>query len=206
MSEALEQTLAALHRHAISEVLHLLDGFYENLEHGLFELVLRSDPDTQNRCASMMKELRLQKARKLRKFAQLMESDQALWTSDAERGATGETEPLHETALSLAQKRVNHFDAVLGSVTRCVAAATGRSESDIDMPIGPVNLAYNFLRCFEEAQDDPELSPMLRELFARLVLDRLGPLYGEVYSRIGHSENQYVEYSDGLVELSHQVA
>lgn len=185
MSEGLQRTFAAIQHQATSEVLHLLDGFYENLEHGLFELAFQIDQsDIQARCAALMKDLRLRKAMALRSFTTLMEADLALWEAadDSEEFAA-----LQIKARSLARKYENHFATVLGSMAGWIALATNRADTEIEVPIGPNRLAYHFLRSISSAHEDRELSSMLCDLFGRLVLDRLGPLYGKSNARLEKS-------------------
>ncbi|MGD8416724.1 MAG: DUF1631 family protein [Pseudomonadales bacterium] len=185
MSEGLQQTFTAIQRQATSEVLHLLDGFYENLEHGLFELAFRIDQsDIQARCAALMKDLRLRKGMALRSFTTLMEADVALWTSVEE---AEEFAALQTRARSLARKYENHFATVLGSMAGWIALATNRADTETEVPIGPNRLAYHFLRSISSAHEDRELSSMLCDLFGRLVLDRLGPLYGRSNARLEKS-------------------
>lgn len=179
MGNGIEQTFAAIHHQAISEVLHLLDGFYENLEHGLFELAFHIDDQCmQGRCAETMKDLRLQKTQVIRKFTKLMEADRALWLTSSSNQAPNEE--VLVTVRSLAQKHKSHFGTALRSIVRNTALASDLSEAELEFPFGPERLAYHFFRCVAEGRDDPELSSMLYDLFSRLVLGRLGSLYGRI--------------------------
>jgi hypothetical protein len=206
MAKGLQQTFATIQHRAISELLHLLDGFYENLEHGLFELAFQiDDPSIQGRCAAMLKDLRLQKARMLRKFTEGMEIDQALWMSAA-TSKSEEDEALLNRARSLADKHAEHFDTVLGSIAGLTAQATDRDNEIVDVPIGPDRVAYNFLRCFGQALDDPQLLSLLSDLFGRLVLDRLGPLYGQSNARLRSTLIPHAEYWDGSAARDEKAA
>ena len=49
----------AMHQHVTAEILHLMDGFYSNIEDGLFELAFRGeDEDKQRHCFDLMREMR----------------------------------------------------------------------------------------------------------------------------------------------------
>jgi len=181
--QGIEQTFASIHHEAISEVLHLLDGFYENLEHGLFELAYNlSDQSLQGRCAEMMKDLRLQKAKTIGRFTKVMEADQSLWLDSS--SGRGPNEDLLVTGRNLALKHESHFATVLRALTRSVALATGRDDDTVELPISPERIACHFLQCISVGRENPELSSMLHDLFERLVLSRLGSLYGQINLRL----------------------
>jgi len=181
--QGIEQTFASIHHEAISEVLHLLDGFYENLEHGLFELAYNlSDQSIQGRCAEVMKDLRLQKAKTIGRFTKVMEADQSVWLDSS--NSRGPSEDLLVTGRNLALKHENHFATVLRAITRSTALATGRDEEAVEIPISPERIACHFLQCVNVGRESPEFSSMLHDLFGRLVLSRLGSLYGQINLRL----------------------
>ena len=50
--------LTAMHHKVTGELLHLMDGFYSNIEDGLFELAFRDDDDSEQRHSKKKKLLK----------------------------------------------------------------------------------------------------------------------------------------------------
>ena len=76
----------ALHHNVTGELLRLIDGFYSNIEDGLFELAYRTDDDGQRRrCFDLMRELRFRRTGLVKAFARNLDRYRTLWF-DADTG------------------------------------------------------------------------------------------------------------------------
>ena len=71
--------ISAMHYQAAGELMRLLDGFYSNIEDGLFELAYSNDDNRQQRnTIELMRELRLRREHLLKVFGKrLQRSTQA---------------------------------------------------------------------------------------------------------------------------------
>jgi hypothetical protein len=184
MTDDVRDTFAALHHQVVTELLHLLDGFFVNLEYGLFEMADRLDDEAlRTRSFNLMREMRHQRPRILRTFTRLLEADQVRWTEPCEE--IEEDEALHRHAGALARKGANHLRPVLHLIAERTAYATDRHAAEVQLPISPVRLTYNFLRSCRLLEADETFAEMVNELFSRFVLDRLGTVYGRCNDRLG---------------------
>ena len=60
----------AMHHRVTGELLHLMDGFYSNIEDGLFELAFRNnDHNQRKRCFDLMREMRYRRTSLIQTFA-----------------------------------------------------------------------------------------------------------------------------------------
>jgi len=90
-----EAVLNALHHNVTGELLRLIDGFYSNIEDGLFELAYRTgDEGQRRRCFDLMRELRFRRTGLVKAFARSMDRYRGLWFDQDESleadGATGQ--------------------------------------------------------------------------------------------------------------------
>ena len=108
----------------------------------------------------------------------LVESDRNLWMDGDHHTGDATDELLYRRARLLAHKREVHFSSVIQIITLRTANATDRDPDQILLPISPVRISYNFLRSCRLLESDESFDVMMHSLFGRLVLDRLGPLYG----------------------------
>jgi hypothetical protein len=184
MSDDVRNTFASVHHQVIAELLHLLDGFFLNLEYGLFELADRLDDEAvRTRCFNLMREMRLQRPKILRTFTRLSEADQDRWI-DAP-AAPEEDEALYREARTLARTDAVHLRPVLHAIAARTAYATDRHAAEVRLPISPARITYNFLRSCRLLENDETFAGMVNELFRRFVLDRLGTIYGRCNDRLG---------------------
>lgn len=184
MTDDVRDTFTALHHQVIAELLHLLDGFFVNLEYGLFEMADRLDDEaTRTRSFNLMREMRHQRPQILRTFTRFLEADRARWTEPSKE--TEEDEALYRHASALARKGANHLRPVLHLIAERTAYATDRHAAEVQLPISPVRLTYNFLRSCRLLESDDTFAQMVNELFSRFVLDRLGTVYGRCNDRLG---------------------
>lgn len=171
----------AMHHRVTGELLHLMDGLYSNIEDGLFELAYRTRKDDQKRrCFDLMREMRFQRSRVVQNFARRLQSAFDTWvTAKSER-----QDEFTEQARRMAHKCTAHFGGVLQSLTERAAYALGRDMDRTQLPIGPHQIARNFIESMKALQFDDQSIEIVEDLFSRFVLERLGPVYGECNQRL----------------------
>jgi len=75
--------LTAMHQKVTGELLHLMDGFYSNIEDGLFELAFRNDDEHKQRhCFDLMREMRYRRTNLIQTFARRMQKSVEGWFVD----------------------------------------------------------------------------------------------------------------------------
>ena len=183
--------LTTMHHTATDELLRLLDGFYFNIEDGLFELAHNTDEQQQRRrCFDLMRELRFRKPTLIRHFAMTMNKFQGRWTqpvkrTKAARGSTTIAQDLDAIIGRMAEKSNEHFSGVLQSICERVAGATDTTKLEPrQMPISPSHIAEAFVMSCHSLKLDTASIEIVQELFSRFVLERLGSLYGECNARL----------------------
>jgi hypothetical protein len=178
---------AAIHHQVTGELLRLLDGFYSNIEDGLFELAYRTGEDGQRRrCFDLMRELRFRRAGLVKNFARAMDRYRDLWLDEAE----GDAEPavgdeLQALVLKMAEKTSAHFSGVLSTIAERAEIAGARPfESHADLPISPRRVAQAFVYSCRSLRLDQGSIEIVQQLFSRFVLDGLGNVYGACNVRL----------------------
>lgn len=180
MSLDLEPHSAIVHRCHVStteSVLELFEGFFVNFEDALFEYAYRSESRiVQQQCFNLMRELRVQREHLTDVFAGVLERRRLDWY----QSESPMNDPLHPRAEDLAAVANNNFAPLLGLIANRMAAL-GAAELDVRwLPLGPTGVAHAFLQALRARGFDEEGDRMLGELFRRFVLDRLGPIYGDL--------------------------
>lgn len=188
MRDELRREFEAIHYQTVGEMLHLLDGFYVNLEDGLFELASRThNKDVLTQSFALTRELRTGRAGLLRNFISFMETDQAWWwemPSEADDVCGENDRSLRHYALHEGTKRTAHFSRVLGAIVERTAQVTQRDAADVQIPVSPLRLTYNFLRSWNSLETDVTYVVMVQNLYGRFVLDRLGAIYALCNQRL----------------------
>ena len=193
--------LTAVHHHATSHLLHLLDGLYSNIEDGIFELAYRSvDQAQQSRCFDLMREMRFRRSKLIHAFARAMHKAQAGWFVN-DSGPTRDADAT-QLARSIAEKSSSHFTHVIGCICERVGFATDRTVKATDLPIGPQRLASAFVASCHTLNFDNESIEIVRELFGRFVLDRMGSIYGDCNARLETAGYYTIEELDGVSTTS----
>jgi hypothetical protein len=108
--------LAAMHESVTGELLRLIDGFYSNIEDGLFELAFRTGDEPQRRrCFDLMRELRFRRTGLVKAFARAMDRYGSLWfAADESLDAEASTgKELDQLIMRMAEKSSAHFFGVL---------------------------------------------------------------------------------------------
>jgi hypothetical protein len=178
---------AALHHEVTSELLRLLDGFYSNIEDGLFELAYRTGEDGQRRrCFDLMRELRFRRAGLVKNFARAMDRYRELWidATDPEAELSG-ADDLRALVLKMAEKTNAHFSGVLNTIAERAEIAGARPfDKHADLPISPRRIAQAFVHSCRSLRLDQGSIEIVQELFSRFVLDGLGNVYGACNLRL----------------------
>jgi hypothetical protein len=162
-----------MHHKTTGELLHLMDGLYLNIEDGLFEFAYRNDDDEQRQRAAfdLMRELRYRRSK-------------MYWLEDKLEFDTEYDVHLDQTAQRMSEKVSTHFRNLLGAISERTASASGRRLEDVQLPISPYQITYNFLATCRTLDLEGEAAHMVQNLFERFVLDRLGTIYGECHQRL----------------------
>ncbi len=190
-------TLGTVHHGFTQALLRLMDGFYSNIEDGLFELAYRTENEEQRRrCFDLMRELRFRRNSLVQSFARVMDRYQDRWFQEpAQRApAEGEMDPLERLVMRMAEKSTAHFGGVLQQVNERAGQVSGNAFSNVrDLPISPTQVSRAFVVSCRSLKLDTDSIEIIQELFSRFVLDGLGLLYGEC--------NQYLQDKGCLTEL-----
>ena len=178
--------LAALHHIATDELLKLVDGFYFNIEDGLFELAYRTGEQGQRRrCFDLMRELRFRKSTLIRHFAKTMNRYKNLWfkpESGMEPLTEAVPQDLEALILNMAEKSSSHFSGVLRTISDRVSSAYPIEPTQL--PISPHYVAQAFVLSCRSLKLDHASIEIVQDLFSRFVLDRLGSIYGVCNARL----------------------
>jgi len=171
--------ILTMHDLVTEEVTGLMEGFYSNLEDGLFELAYRNtDPEYQRYCFELMRELRYRRPLLMSTFTASLQDAVGQWFA-ADVDASPVLEPeLESLADSMSRKCIAHFSGLLGVLSRRATEITGVSHALETLPIGPVQISRHFVSSCRRIEFEPSSILVVRELFLRFVLDRLGSVYG----------------------------
>ncbi len=176
----------SMHHKVTGELLHLMDGLYSNIEDGLFELAYRHEGNEaqQRRCFDLMRELRYRKSNLIQAFAKRMQRGIDYWFGDKFEYDTEYDVEFDAMARAMSEKCTSHFNLLLQNIAERTAYATDRSPDKVSIPVSPYQIAYNFLASCRSLDFDRHSIELVQDLFARFVLDRLGPVYGECNRRL----------------------
>lgn len=174
----------AMHHRVTGELLHLMDGLYSNIEDGLFELAFRARQEEQKRrCFDLMREMRFQRSRVVQNFAKRLQAAFDAWLSSSDDSPVN-GRGMNEQARRMAHKCTSHFSGVLQNLAERAAYALGRDSDRSSLPIGPYQIACNFIESMKALKFDDSSIEIVEELFSRFVLERLGSVYGECNQRL----------------------
>jgi len=181
------RSILTMHELATGEVAGLMEGFYSNIEDGLFELAYRnSDADYQRFCFDLMRELRYRRPLLASTFSKSMSEAADAWFAAPPEGALTLEPELEALADAMAGKCMAHFSGLLTMLSHRVAEVTGLNYAPETLPIGPVNIARLFVSSCRRSDFEPSSIAVLRELFLRFVLDRMGSVYGRCNRELGN--------------------
>ena len=172
---------AGLHHRVTGELLHLLDGFYSNIEDGLFELAYQVDDGAQRRrCFDLMREMRYRRGSLIQTFAKRLQRHQGDWFGGED--TRGERQDLTVLARRMADKSNTHFAGVLRELSERAADGAETGTQTVDIPIRPERIAFHFIASCQSLDFDKHSIAIVQTLFGRFVLDRMGSVYGECSS------------------------
>ncbi|MDA1076720.1 MAG: DUF1631 family protein [Proteobacteria bacterium] len=169
--------IVAMHHCATRDLLGLMDGFYSNLEDGLFELSFRTRSEDKHRqYFDLMRQMRHSKSRLITLFIDQLQTSMRDWFDDENPAMSQAGE---RQARILAQKSAAHYQGILTQLAERSNFATGRDVNATELPISPLKVAYHFLCSCRELKFDEHGIEVVQELFGRFVLERLGSVYGQ---------------------------
>lgn len=175
---------SALHFEATGELLQLMDGFYSNIEDGLFELAYANDDQIQQRhVIELMRELRFRRKNLVKTFGKRMQTAARSWINEEDdEGPENREERL--LANQMAEKCASHFGVLLQNIAERTAHAADRDMDKVAIPVSPQQIAYHFVMSCRTLKFDKYSIETVQTLFARFVLDRLGSVYGKINARL----------------------
>ena len=170
-----------VHHKVTGDLLHLMDGFYSNIEDGLFELAYRYEENEvlQRRYFDLMREMRFRRSNLIQAFAKRMQQGQEYWFGDRFEFDTEYEVDFDAMARVMSEKCTAHFNVILQNITDRTAVATDRASEHVTLPISPYQISYNFLASCRSLDFDKNSIEIVQALFERFVLDRMGSVYGE---------------------------
>lgn len=173
-----KQVVGALHFQAAGELLRLMEGFYNNIEDGLFELAYANEnADQQRETVELMRELRFRREHLIRTFGKRLQSAANHWWEE-----DNSTEYLEEReqADQIAARSTGHFGILLQAIAERTAHAFGVDMDRRSVPVSPEQISYHFVMSCRSLQLDRTSIHVVEDLFHRFVLDRMGGIYGSI--------------------------
>lgn len=171
----------AIHTQATGELMQLMDGFYFNIEDGLFELAYSNEDQVQQRrVVELMRELRFRRQHLLKTFGKRIKAAGQGWLS----AGASTPEQIDEWLIAgeMSGKCAAHFGPVLQSIAERTANATERDVERRALPLSPEEVSFHFVMSCRSVQFDKYSIATVQSLFCRFVLDRLGGIYGRINS------------------------
>ena len=138
----------------------------------------------QRAAFDLMRELRYRRSKMIQSVARRMQRGLDYWLEDKLEFDTEYDVHLDQTAQRMSEKVSAHFRNLLGAISERTASASGRRLVDVQLPISPYQITYNFLATCRTLDLEGEAAHMVQNLFERFVLDRLGTIYGECHQRL----------------------
>ena len=175
-----------IHTHVTGELMQLMDGFYHNIEDGLFELAY-ANPDQahQRHVVELMRELRFRRDHLLKTFGKRMGQAGQGWYRELLSGKDHKEE--YRQARELAAKSSAHFGPVLRTIAERVGHATSRDVDRRTLPISPEQISLHFVMSCRSVKFDHYSINTVQDLFGRFVLDRMGASYGRINADLSHA-------------------
>ena len=179
---------STLQKHVTSDLLHLMDGLYCNIEAALFELAFRGDDESRQRhCFDLMREMRYRRSKLAHAFARRLQREACGWFGTPSSNSKARTEVELRQAMKLSSKCATHFTHLLQCIAQRAAMGTGHALSPEELPISPMRIADCFLLSCRALEFDKDSIATLEDLFQRFILDRLGPIYGQCNQHLQRS-------------------
>lgn len=179
-SKSPKAVITALHKSVTRDLIRLLDGFYSNIEDGLFEHAYQTEDASQRaRYFDLMREMRMRRSALVKGFARGMDRNLKSWF-DPERAAILGAVPVPELeaiVTEMVKKSSSHFSGVLHVIAERAGLALNLPCPEA--PISPRHIASAFVNSCRTLKLDTEAIEIVQDLFCRFVLDGLGSIYGE---------------------------
>ena len=175
----LQAFFSEVHIRVTREISKLMEGFYHNVEDGLFEhAYAQQDESLHRRAMETMRELRFRHQQLIDTFKQNIHAAGQGWLGQPVVTAHSHRE--QAAAKQMAGRCLAHFGALLQTITERTAHASRRDIQRSELPISPEIIARCFLESCHSVAFDNAVIEMVKSLFERFVLDRLGTLYGDI--------------------------
>ncbi len=176
--------LSSVHYEASGELMRLMDGFYSNIEDGLFELAYsQNEQEYQRHIIELMRELRFRREHLLKTFGKRIQRASTAWLNGDE--SSPEYLEERQCADRIASRCSTHFAGLLQTIAERMAHATGRQDTDREaLPLGPHEVSYHFVMSCRSVEFDQRSISTVQDLFHRFVLERLGSVYGNINQQL----------------------
>lgn len=179
-SKSPKAVITALHKSVTRDLIRLLDGFYSNIEDGLFEHAYQTNDESQRaRYFDLMREMRMRRSSLVKGFARGMDRNLKGWF-DPDRAAVLGSVPVPELD-AIVTGMIKNSNAHFGGVLEVIAQRTEHALNlrCTDVPISPRHIAGAFVNSCRTLKLDTQAIEIVQDLFRRFVLDGLGSIYGE---------------------------
>lgn len=172
----------ALHQSAALELVSLMDGFYSNIEDGLFELAYANEnQEQQRRTVELMRELRFRREHLLKVFSRRLQGSTDAWFSEDK---TPEYLEERLDADRIASKCASHFSGLLQQIAERAGQAAGRDIDRRALPVSPEEVSYHFVMSCRTLEFDQMSVGTVHALFQRFVLERMGSIYAVINQKL----------------------
>ncbi|MEM9623583.1 MAG: DUF1631 family protein [Pseudomonadota bacterium] len=186
---------SAIHMHAVGDLMNLMEGFYSNIEDGLFELAFSSENKLQQQhVVELMRELRFRRKHLLKTFGKRIQASGKCWLGHPADGVESMEERI--IAQQMADKSNAHFTHLLQSIAERTSNALNQPVEKHKLPVSPEAISYHFVMSCRSVKIDKYSIEVVQNLFSRFVLDRLGSVYGSVNMQL--ADAGYNTGQDGL--------
>ena len=189
--------LGAMHFQATGELMRLMDGFYSNLEDGLFELAYASEDGVMQRSTvDLMRELRFRREHLLKTFGKRLQNAASHWYAEDDSDMYLEERTRSDL---IASRCSSHFAGLLQAISERITNGCRIEMDRSGVPLGPEQVSYHFVMTCRSLELSNEAIGMVQDLFHRFVLDRLGGIYGEINRQLreaGFLSNAEIQEAD----------
>jgi hypothetical protein len=195
----IQNLYGAIHHKVTGELLYLMDGLFQNLEEALNDFAIRH-PGEESHCLVLLRAMSSKRSTLIHLIAERMQKALDCWHNGQELDTREGNDELQSAAGEMAKKSTGHFDLLLKLIDQRSQVAFDTHTTQMQVPISPRHVAFAFLGSCHDLRFGAKDIDILKELFERFVLDRLGTTYGECNHRL-KSEGFLTEQ-----ELTHAVS
>lgn len=175
--QQIQTALNPLRREVADELAYLLEGLFSNIEVRFFEIAGQR-ADRERELSKTIRELLSRREEITLAFASAVKRSMDNWPCVEKETieASGDDPVVAEAAYSVEA----HFVEVLGQIDRRSRELVGNAGNLERLPVTPEPLCHCFVATCRDMCDEEISLHITAALFRRLVLERLGDLYGRI--------------------------